>query len=75
MSEKRDNDTPERSEEKKLICRLCDIELVLTKVEFSYLGHVFATDLLRCPGCGQVFIPEKLVKGRMAEVEMELEDK
>ncbi len=45
------------------------------KAYFSYLDHSFHTDLLRCPRCGQVFIPEELVKGKMQEVEMALEDK
>ena len=42
---------------------------------FSYLTYSFHTDLLRCPLCHQVFVPEELVKGRMANVEAELEDK
>jgi hypothetical protein len=42
---------------------------------FSYLGHVFRTDVPRCPSCGQVFISEELAAGRMAEVETTLEDK
>ena len=61
--------------EKRLLCFTCREELVLKRVEFSYMGHNFAHQVLRCPVCGQVFIPEKLAKGRMAEVEMELEDK
>ena len=28
-----------------------------------------------CPKCGEVYLPEALVKGRMADVERELEDK
>ena len=42
---------------------------------FDYLGHNFHTDILCCPKCGEVFLPEPLVTGRMAEVERELEDK
>jgi uncharacterized Zn finger protein len=62
-------------EDKKLICHLCKEELKRAKTFFKYLGHSFHTDLLRCPKCGQVFIPEELTKGRMADVEMQLEDK
>lgn len=64
-------------EEKKkiLICYKCKIELVLKKSNFSYLGHTFHTELPRCPQCGLVFIPEELAKGRIADVEMQLEDK
>ena len=59
----------------KFICDLCDAEMLPQKTHFSYLGHAFSTELPTCPVCGQVCIDEKLVKGRMAEVEMELEDK
>ncbi len=61
--------------EKKMVCWKCKRELEPKRVYFKYLGHSFYTDVPRCPQCGQVFIPEDLVKGRMAEVEMELEDK
>lgn len=42
---------------------------------FDYLGHNFHTEILCCPKCGEVYLPEALVKGRMADVERELEDK
>lgn len=60
---------------RKLTCGACNIPLTEEKTHFSYLGHAFSTTLLRCPGCGQVFIPEELARGRMAEVEQTLEDK
>ena len=62
-------------ESKKLICGKCMVEMHPAPTGFSYLGHAFRTDVLRCPSCGQVFIPESLAKGRMAEVETTLEDK
>jgi len=62
-------------EKPKMICSLCNLELVPANANFSYLGHSFRSEVPRCPGCGQVYIPEDLVKGRMAEVEKELEDK
>jgi len=62
-------------EKKVLICHPCQKELVPRRTEFAYLGHSFYADILRCPGCGQVFIPEALARGRIAEVEMQLEDK
>ena len=61
--------------EKKLICHACNRELELRKVDFSYLGHTFFTDLPCCPECGEVYISEELVRSRIAEVEMQLEDK
>jgi len=60
---------------KTLICYKCKVALTPSKTYFDYLGHSFNADMLRCPECGQVFITEDLVKGRMAEVEMMMEDK
>ena len=57
------------------ICHACQLELESRKTDFTYLGHTFYADMLRCPGCGQVFIPEALAKGRIEEVEMQMEDK
>lgn len=62
-------------ENKKLICYKCQKELEMRKTDFTYLGHTFFTDLPRCPECGLVYISEELVKSRIAEVEMQLEDK
>ena len=61
--------------EKMIICQKCQKELVLAKVNLSYLGHSFSANLLKCPNCNEVYIPEDLVKNRIAEVEKELEDK
>ncbi|MBP6977235.1 MAG: hypothetical protein KBB71_02840 [Lentimicrobiaceae bacterium] len=62
-------------EDKQLICSKCQKELVPKKTDFTYLGHSFFTDLPTCPGCGQVYISEELVRSRISEVEMQLEDK
>ncbi|HWQ07702.1 MAG TPA: hypothetical protein VN436_01295 [Holophaga sp.] len=61
--------------ERTLVCQICQKELEPRKTDFTYLGHTFYADMLRCPECGQVFIPEALVKGRIQEVEMQMEDK
>ena len=45
------------------------------KVDISYLGSSFPVDLLQCPRCGLVLIPEELAMGKMNEVEKALEDK
>lgn len=58
-----------------MICHRCKKELEPTKTVLSYLEHSFFTDILKCPECGEVYIPEELAKGRIAEVEMTLEDK
>lgn len=62
-------------ENKSMMCARCNVELTLAKAYFSYLDHSFHTEVLRCPQCGQVFIPENLARGKMAEVEISLEDK
>jgi rubrerythrin len=56
-------------------CGQCEVALEMGQVSIGYLGSMFPVDLLRCPKCGQVFIPEALVLGKMAEVEKLLEDK
>lgn len=63
------------AEKKVMICCKCQKEMQPGKTSFKYLGNNFTTDLLRCPECGEVYIPEELAKGRMAEVEVQLEDK
>ena len=62
-------------EKRPQVCCRCNVELKLTKIKFDYLGHSFHAEMPRCPECGQIYIPEETVKGRMAEVEMLLEDK
>lgn len=56
-------------------CGKCDVALSKGKVSVAYLGSMFPVDLLRCPQCGQSFIPEQLALVTMAEVEKLLEDK
>lgn len=63
------------AENKVVICCKCQKEMEPSNTSFKYLGHGFSTDILKCPECGQVYIPEELAKGRMAEVEIQLEDK
>jgi hypothetical protein len=56
-------------------CADCGKPLEVGKVNISYLGSSFPVDLLRCPNCGLVLIPEELALGKMNEVEKALEDK
>jgi RNase P subunit RPR2 len=63
------------AEERTWKCGKCNKELVPNKTVFSYLGHTVAHEVLTCPDCGKVFIPEGLAEGKMAEVEEQLEDK
>jgi hypothetical protein len=45
------------------------------KVTITYLESSFPVELLRCPQCGLVYIPEDLAVGKMLQVEKTLEDK
>jgi ribosomal protein S27AE len=63
------------TEERTWKCGKCGESLVLKKTSFTYLGHNFSHEVLRCPDCGKVFIPKELAEGKMAQVEEQLEDK
>jgi hypothetical protein len=56
-------------------CARCGLPLRPAKVDIAYLDNAFPVDLLKCPKCGLIWIPEELALGRMAEVEKTLEDK
>lgn len=59
----------------ELICVKCNVVLVEEKTELRYLGHTVSVNTLRCPKCGQVCFSEELVRGKISEAEMALEDK
>ena len=56
-------------------CAKCGVALKQKKVNFSYMGRTFGHEVPVCPRCGMVFISRELAKGRMAEVELLMEDK
>ncbi|MDR1028653.1 MAG: hypothetical protein LBL63_04465 [Clostridiales Family XIII bacterium] len=62
-------------DEKQLICAKCKVPMEKIRTKLAYLNHEFSHELLRCPVCGQVYIPEELANGRISEVETMLEDK
>ena len=59
----------------KLECGKCGVALSEKKVNFEYLKQNFFAEILACPVCGQVYVPEELAKGKMADVERTLEEK
>lgn len=59
----------------ELICVNCNVALLPEKTELRYLGHSVSTEALRSPKCGQVCFTEELVRGKISEAEMALEDK
>ncbi|NLF79584.1 MAG: hypothetical protein GX572_00160 [Clostridia bacterium] len=63
------------AEKQLLICDKCQVALEISGVHFSYLNHSFQAQVPRCPNCGQVYLTEDFVTGRMRQVEWELEDK
>ena len=62
-------------EGKNLICGICKRPLKLTKIVFHYLDYSFTADIPACESCEQVYVPSSLARGRIREVETELEDK
>lgn len=56
-------------------CCKCNVELVEKKTTFDYLGHEASYPVLRCPVCGQAYVPEELVNGKIADIEKLLEEK
>ncbi len=58
-----------------LECGKCGIDLTPGKVTLTYLSSSFPVDLLKCPKCGLVYIPEDLALGKMDMAEKALEDK
>ena len=63
------------SNDTDIICDKCQLAPVKTKVKLMYQGIKFDVELLRCPQCGQTFIPEDLALKKIHEVEITLEDK
>lgn len=61
--------------EEGLMCSKCDVLLEPGKVNITYLKSSFPAELLICPKCGVVYVPEDLALGKMLEVEKTLEEK
>ena len=58
-----------------LICMKCNLPLEIGKAKFSYLSHEMVSEVPLCPICGQVYLTEELVNGRIRAIEGSLEDK
>lgn len=59
----------------ELICAKCNEKLQSKSVMFSYMKRTFSHEVPVCPKCGKVYISKELAEGKMAEVEILLEDK
>ena len=69
------NDAELKNDYTDLVCRKCNVNLIIGPVSLEYLGNGFPVELPKCPECGMVFIPEELALGKMLHVEKSLEDK
>ena len=58
-----------------MLCCKCGVAMEEKKTAFLYLGHEVTYPVLRCPKCGQAFLPQELVEGKIHEVEELLEEK
>jgi len=61
--------------DEKMICCRCNVEMEEREVRFDYLGKSFSANTLQCPVCGQVYLSAELVKNKVNQVEMMLEEK
>lgn len=69
------SDTKQTAIELALTCVRCGVLMKVRSVTLSYLGHKFTAQVPQCEECGQVYLSEELVRGKIAEVEELLEDK
>lgn len=69
------NGKKEQVEKSSWQCCHCKIPMNTGKVKITYLGNDFNIDLLKCPECCLVLVPEDLAVRKMLEVEQSLEDK
>lgn len=59
----------------RLTCLKCHERLIEKKVVFNYLNCPVSTKQPCCPSCGQIYLSEEFVMGKLNEVEKTLEDK
>lgn len=59
----------------ELTCSKCNVPLISTKITLTYMNLDFYAELPACPHCGQVYISEEMVRSKIAEVEIQMEDK
>ena len=63
------------NEKRILKCAKCEVALIERQVMFTYMRRSFGHNVPVCPRCGKAYISRTLAEGRMAEVEVLLEDK
>jgi hypothetical protein len=68
-------DNKKKKKKDKWICAKCSCPVEVGPIKAMYLSGNFDVELLRCPVCKNVLVPEDLALGQMLEVEQGLEDK
>ncbi len=68
-------DIKQNDGESSLVCIKCGMPLKPRTATLGYLGHKFSLQVPQCPECGQIYLTEELVRGKISEVEESLEDK
>lgn len=63
------------AENARLKCSRCEVELKEMDAYFTYLDRKFKHKVNRCPECGQIYLDEDLVRGKVRQMETALEDK
>ena len=63
------------SEERILKCAKCGAALQKRQHTFRYMNRTFGHEVPVCPVCGRAYISRELAEGKMAEVEIMLEEK
>ncbi len=58
-----------------LVCAKCQLPLAPGKAHITYMKSTFPVELLCCPHCHAVYVPEELALGKMLAVEKTLEEK
>jgi len=58
-----------------LVCTRCDLELVPKQVVLRYMGLDFNAEIPCCPSCGQPYLAEDIVRGKLKAAEQALEEK
>ena len=68
-------DKKKKTNKSDWICAKCSCPVEEGPIKAMYLSGNFDVDLLKCPICKNVLVPEDLALGQMLEVEKGLEDK
>ncbi|MCT4507584.1 MAG: DNA-binding protein [Tepidibacter sp.] len=68
-------DVNKENYDEEWICQKCNYPVREGRVKAIYLSGNFEVELLKCPICKNVLVPEDLAIGKMLEVEKGLEDK